>query len=92
MYVLEMPIHADVALIKAEKGDRWGNLVYRKAARNFGPIMATAATLTIASVHEVVPLGTLDPESVVTPGIFVQRIVKVPRIATAAAGFKQVAA
>ena len=92
MYVLEMPIHADVALIKAEKGDRWGNLVYRKAARNFGPIMATAAKLTIASVHEVVPLGSLDPESVVTPGIFVQRIVKIPRIATAAAGFKQVAA
>ena len=91
MYVLEMPIHADVALIKAEKGDRWGNLVYRKAARNFGPIMASAAKLTFASVHEVVPLGTLDPESVVTPGIFVQRIVKVPRIATAAAGFKQVA-
>ena len=92
MYVLEMPIHADIALIKAEKGDRWGNLVYRKAARNFGPIMATAATLTIASVHEVVELGTLDPESVVTPGIFVQRIVKVPSIATAAAGFRQVAA
>lgn len=92
MYVLEMPIHADVALIKAEKGDRWGNLIYRKAARNFGPIMASAATLTIASVHEVVPLGELDPESVVTPGIFVQRIVKIPRIATAAAGFKQVAA
>ncbi len=92
MYVLEMPIHADVALIKAEKGDRWGNLVYRKAARNFGPIMAAAAKLTIASVHEVVPLGSLDPESVVTPGIFVQRIVKIPRIATAAAGFKQVAA
>ena len=92
MYVLEMPIHADVALIKAEKGDRWGNLVYRKAARNFGPIMASAAKLTIASVHEVVELGTLDPEAVVTPGIFVQRIVKVPRIATAAAGFKQVAA
>ncbi len=92
MYVLQMPIHADVALIKAEKGDRWGNLVYRKAARNFGPIMATAAKLTIASVHEVVPLGKLDPESVVTPGIFVQRIVKISRIATAAAGFKQVAA
>ena len=92
MYVLEMPIHADVALIKAEKGDRWGNLVYRKAARNFGPIMASAAKRTIASVHDVVELGTLDPEAVVTPGIFVQRIVKVPRIATAAAGFKQVAA
>ena len=92
MYVLEMPIHADVTLIKAEKGDRWGNLVYRKAARNFGPIMASAAKITIASVHEVVPLGALDPEAIVTPGIFVHRIVKIPRMATAAAGFKQVAA
>ena len=88
MYVLEMPIHADVALIKAEAGDRWGNLVYRKAARNFGPIMASAAKLTVASVHDIVELGTLDPEAVVTPGIFVQRIVKVPRSATAPAGFK----
>ena len=92
MYVLEMPIHADIALIKAEKGDRWGNLIYRKAARNFGPIMASAAKITIASVHEVVPLGALDPEAIVTPGIFVHRIVKIPRMATAAAGFKQVAA
>jgi 3-oxoadipate CoA-transferase alpha subunit len=92
MYVLEMPIHADVALIKAEAGDRWGNLVYRKAARNFGPIMASAATLTIASVHDVVELGDLDPEAVVTPGIFVQRIVKVPRSATGPAGFKKEAA
>jgi 3-oxoadipate CoA-transferase alpha subunit len=79
MYVLEAPIHADVALIKAERGDRWGNLVYRKTARNFGPVMAMAAKLTIASVHEVVPLGGLDPEHIVTPGIFVQRVVKVPR-------------
>jgi 3-oxoadipate CoA-transferase, alpha subunit len=79
MYVLETPIHADVALIKAERGDRWGNLTYRKTARNFGPVMAMAATLTIASVHEVVELGGLDPEHVVTPGIFVQRVVKVPR-------------
>ncbi len=92
MYVLEMPIHADVALIKAERGDRWGNLVYRKAARNFGPIMATAAKMTVASVHEVVELGALDPEAVVTPGIFVQRIVKVPRSATGPAGFKKEAA
>ena len=92
MYVLEMPIHADVALIKAEKGDRWGNLVYRKAARNFGPIMASAAKLTIASVHDVVELGALDPEAVVTPGIFVQRIVKVSRSATGPAGFKKEAA
>jgi 3-oxoadipate CoA-transferase, alpha subunit len=92
MYVLEMPIHADIALIKAEKGDRWGNLVYRKAARNFGPIMASAAKLTIASVHEVVALGALDPEAVVTPGIFVQRIVKVARSATGPAGLKKEAA
>src|SRR6187397_1007650 len=69
MYVLEAPIHADVALIKAERGDRWGNLVYRKTARNFGPIMAMAAKLTVASVHEVVALGELDPEHIVTPGI-----------------------
>ncbi len=88
MYVLEMPIHADVALIKAEAGDRWGNLVYRKAARNFGPIMASAAKLTIASVHDIVELGALDPETVVTPGIFVQRIVKVARSATGPAGLK----
>ncbi len=88
MYVLEMPIHADVALIKAEAGDRWGNLVYRKAARNFGPIMASAAKLTIASVYDVVELGALDPEAVVTPGIFVQRIVKVARSATGPAGLK----
>ena len=79
MYVLESPLHADVALIQAERGDRWGNLVYRKTARNFGPIMATAATLTIAAVHEIVPLGGLDPEHIVTPGIFVRRVVKVPR-------------
>ena len=81
MYVLEHPIHADVALIKAERGDRWGNLTYRKTARNFGPIMATAAKLSIASVHEIVPLGSIDPETVVTPGLFVQRVVCVPRVA-----------
>ena len=75
-YVLESPIHADVALIKALKGDRWGNLVYRKTARNFGPIMAMAAKCAIAQVSEVVELGELDPEAIVTPGIFVQRIVK----------------
>jgi len=79
MYVLESPLRADVALIHAERGDRWGNLVYRKAARNFGPIMATAAALTVASVHEVVPLGDLDPEQIVTPGIYVHRVVRVPR-------------
>jgi 3-oxoadipate CoA-transferase alpha subunit len=79
MYVLEHPIHADVALIKAERGDRWGNLTYRKTARNFGPIMASAARLTIASVHEIVPLGEIDPEVLVTPGLFVQRVVCLPR-------------
>jgi 3-oxoadipate CoA-transferase alpha subunit len=76
-YVLEYPIHADVALIKAHKGDRWGNLVYRKTARNFGPVMAMAAKKTVAEVNEVVQLGELDPEAVVTPGIFVHSIVRV---------------
>jgi 3-oxoadipate CoA-transferase alpha subunit len=84
-HVLEWPIRADVALIKAERGDRWGNLTYRKTARNFGPIMASAAQLTIASVHEVVPLGALDPEVVVTPGLFVHRLVQVARSSGAAA-------
>jgi 3-oxoadipate CoA-transferase alpha subunit len=73
-----MPLHADVALIKAEKGDRWGNLTYRKAARNFGPIMAMAAKTAIAQVNQIVELGELDPEHIVTPGIFVQRVVAVP--------------
>ena len=77
-YVLEYPIHADVALIKAHRGDRWGNLVYSKTARNFGPIMAMAAKATIAQVGSVVPLGSIDPEAVVTPGIFVQRLVAGP--------------
>ena len=80
-YVLEYPIHADFALIRALRGDRWGNLVYRKTARNFGPIMASAAKCTIAQVREVVNLGDLDPESVATPGIFVQRVVEVPAAA-----------
>jgi 3-oxoadipate CoA-transferase alpha subunit len=75
-YVLEAPLHADFALVKALRGDRWGNLVYRKTARNFGPIMAMAAKITIAQVAEVVPLGALDPETIVTPGIFVQRLVR----------------
>ena len=88
MYVLEAPMHADYALVKAEQGDRWGNLTYRMAARNFGPVMAMAAKTTIASVHEIVPLGQLDPEAVVTPGIFVQRVVKIARSATLASGFK----
>jgi 3-oxoadipate CoA-transferase alpha subunit len=90
-YVLEMPIYGDVALIKAETGDRWGNLLYRKAARNFGPVMATAAKMTVATVHEIVELGALDPESIVTPGIFVSKIVKVDRVATEAGGFKKAA-
>jgi 3-oxoadipate CoA-transferase alpha subunit len=90
-YVLETPIYADVALIKAETGDRWGNLLYRKAARNFGPVMAAAAKMTVATVHEVVELGTLDPENIVTPGIFVSKIVKIDRVATAAGGFKKAA-
>jgi len=89
MYVFETPLHADVAFIKAERGDRWGNLTYRMTARNFGPVMAMAAKTTIATVHEIVPLGTLDPECVVTPGIFVQRIVRIERVATSAGGFRQ---
>lgn len=76
-YVFETPLKADFALIKALKADRWGNLVYDKTGRNFGPIMATAAACTIAQVSETVALGELDPEAVVTPGIFVQRVVQV---------------
>ena len=75
--VLEYPIHADYALIKAERADRWGNLVYRKSARNFGPIMASAARCAVVQVRETVELGALDPESIVTPGIFVKRMVRV---------------
>jgi 3-oxoadipate CoA-transferase, alpha subunit len=73
-YVLEYPIHGDVALIGAHVGDTAGNLLYRKTARNFGPVMATAAAVTIAEVDRVVPAGDIDPEIVVTPGIFVDRI------------------
>ncbi|HEY2815919.1 MAG TPA: 3-oxoacid CoA-transferase subunit A, partial [Casimicrobiaceae bacterium] len=80
-YVLEYPIEADFALIKALRADRWGNLVYRKTARNFGPIMAAAAKCTIAQVREVVNLGDLDPEVVVTPGIYVKRVVEIPEAA-----------
>ncbi len=87
-YVLEYPIHGDVALIKAERGDRWGNLTYRKAARNFGPVMAMAAHRTVATVHELVELGELDPEAVVTPGIYVSHVVRVARVDTQAGGFK----
>lgn len=85
-HVLEYPIHADFALVKAHRGDRWGNLVYRKTARNFNPVMATAARTTIAQVSEIVDLGVLDPEAVVTPGIFVQRVVEI-----APAGLEQAA-
>ena len=77
LHVLEPPIKADVALLKAERGDRWGNLVYRKSARNFNPVMAMAGKLTVAQVREMVELGTLDPEAVHTPGIFVDRVVTV---------------
>ena len=87
MYVLESPIHADYAFIKAERGDRWGNLTYRMTARNFGPVMAMAAKTTVATVHDIVALGCLDPETVVTPGIFVQRVVRIDRVATSAGGF-----
>ena len=76
-YVLEYPIHADYAIIKADRADRWGNLAYRKTARNFAPIMAAAAKCTVVQVRETVELGALDPETVVTPGIFVKRVVKV---------------
>ena len=88
-YVLEFPIYGDVALIKAERGDRWGNLMYRMAARNFGPVMATACKTTIATVHDIAELGELNPEHIVTPGIFVQKIVKIDRVATQAGGFKK---
>ena len=87
-HVLEYPIHGDVALVRAERGDRWGNLTYRMAARNFGPVVATAARLTVATVPEIVELGALDPEAVVTPGIYVSKVVKIPRVATQAGGLK----
>ena len=74
IYVLETPLHADVALIKADRADRWGNLTYHAAARNYGPVMAAAGKLTIAQVREIVGLGSIDPEHVITPGIFVDRV------------------
>ena len=83
-YVLEYPIHADYALIKADRADRWGNLTYRMTARNFGPIMAAAAKCTVVQVRETVALGELDPEIVVTPGIFVKRIVRIAPLRKAA--------
>jgi 3-oxoacid CoA-transferase subunit A len=75
-YLLERGLTADFAFVKAWKGDRWGNLIYRKTARNFNPVMATAARVTIAEVEELVELGELDPNSVVTPGIYVKRILR----------------
>ena len=76
--VLEKALHGDLALVEAWLGDRWGNLTYNQSGRNFNPVMATAAKLTVAQVHQIVELGKLDPESIVTPGIFVNRIVEVP--------------
>src|SRR5882672_8278759 len=76
-YVLEFPIHADYALIKADRADRWGNLTYRMSARNFAPIMAAAARVSVVQVREMLELGELDPEVVVTPGIFVKRVVRI---------------
>ena len=88
MYVYETPIHADLALVRAERGDRWGNLTYRKAARNFGPVMAMAARKTVATVYAQAALGEIDPEAVITPGIFVQAVVLIDRVATLAGGIK----
>jgi len=78
-YILELPLRADFALIKAHKGDRWGNLVYRRASRTFNAVMAGAAKVTIAEVDEIVELGELDPEVIVTPGIYVDRVVARPK-------------
>jgi 3-oxoadipate CoA-transferase alpha subunit len=77
-YVLENALHGDVALVEAWRADRWGNLVYREAGRNFNPVMATAAALTIVQTQHVAELGEIDPETIVTPGIFVNRVVHVP--------------
>lgn len=78
-YLLEWALRADVALIKAYKGDRMGNLVYHTTARNYNPLIATAANLTIAEVEEIVDIGQLEPESIVTPGVFIDRVVKVTK-------------
>jgi 3-oxoadipate CoA-transferase, alpha subunit len=78
-WLLELPLRADFALLRAHRADRWGNLVYRKAARNFAPTMAMAATTTVVEAEQIVALGQLDPETVVTPGVFVDRVVEVPR-------------
>ena len=79
-YVLEAPLHGDFAFIKAQAADRFGNLVFRNAERNFGPVMATAATTTVVQVEEIVPLGAIAPEQVMLPGIFVQRVVQCPHV------------
>ncbi|MCQ4159623.1 3-oxoacid CoA-transferase subunit A [Roseomonas sp. GC11] len=79
--VLETALHGDVALVQGLAGDRWGNLTYRRSGRNFNPVMAMAAALTIVQVDELAPLGTLDPEQVVTPGIFVDRVIHIPQAA-----------
>jgi 3-oxoacid CoA-transferase subunit A len=78
MYVLERGLTADFAFVKAWKGDKWGNLVYRKTARNFNPVMATAARVTIAEVEQIVEVGQLEPEGVHTPALYVQRILQGP--------------
>ena len=84
LQVLEYALHGDVALVEAWQGDRWGNLLYNKSGRNFNAVMATAAKLTIAQVHHIVPLGALDPEAIVTPGIFVYRVIELPKQGDAA--------
>ena len=76
-YVLEQPLKGDVALLAADRADRWGNLTYRKSARNFNPTMAMAASLSIVQVHHIVELGEIDPEMIITPGIFIDRVVQV---------------
>jgi 3-oxoadipate CoA-transferase alpha subunit len=84
-HVLEYPIHADYALIKADTADRWGNLLYRRSGRNFGPLMATAAKCPIVQVRAIVPLGEMDPEAIITPGIYVKRVVLANSVAPTAA-------
>nr|WP_319024847.1 3-oxoacid CoA-transferase subunit A [Nisaea sediminum] len=84
-YVLEYPLKGDVALVEAEYADRWGNLTYNKSARNFGPVMAMAAELTIVEARNIVELGQMNPETIVTPSIFVDRVLHVPAEAASAA-------
>ena len=83
-HILEYALHGDLALVEAWKADRWGNLIYNQSGRNFNPVMATAAKLTVVQAHHIVPLGTLDPEAIVTPGVFVNRVVHVPTAGDAA--------